>query len=502
MGLFDFFKNRQNTTGLFISKKDNKNEQGAFDNVATDYILSRSLYSSAPSENSRYLNYSLGNYATKLYIDTFAWFVGVPDVQADSELFTKMAQAFLEKNKTALFNIYRQTMIDGRHYVWVRIEKNELGKTQIKIKQIPLELVVDDECIKNLDGGYKRFVMETKETWRVKDENKKCTIRITLEAGSEVIKITGDLPPQYDSKKIENTTPFNFIPVFCLYNNKQTFLKDGIPEIAPAVPFIRRYDATLRKIGKHIDDILEPRIQIKVKNPEQFIKLSFGLDDESIARIAEGKQSLDPALFKVAFIDSDDGHGGIDYVSQNNNVESAISLLKLLHWIIIELTMPEYLYGTAMNSTYASVTEQSPVWAKKVEGRQGEYSEFYYWLLEVFKIARIAIAGRDEFVADGGTDNIMIRWQELTAKDDVAVMNALATFINAMDKALSLGLVSPKTAFNTLKTFMAIPSDFEAEKVDNQKWQQLKLNIEALQDRIRSGDIEASSAIAGVFEGV
>lgn len=499
MGLFDFFKNRTAFSGLFIEKND-RDEKASFDNLASDYILSRSLYSSAPAENSRYYNFSLGNYCTKLYIDTFCWFIGLPDVTADSELFTKVVNNFLQKNKTILFNIYRQTMIDGKHFVWFRIEKTAFGKTELRIKQVPLELVVENESIQDLDGGYKRLVIEKKEKWQDKNKDKKCTIKITLEAWREVITIDGDLPPQYESKHIEYRTPFSFVPVYCLYNNKQTFLKDGIPEIAPAVPFIRRYDATLRKIGKHIDDVLEPRIQIKVKNTQSFIKQSFGFDDASIARIAEGKQSVDPTDFKVALIDSDDGNGSVEYISQNNNTESAIALLKLLHWIIVELTMPEYLYGTALNGNYASVSEQSPVWAKKVDGRQGEYSEFYYWLVEVFKIAKVAIADRDEFVADGGTDNIMIDWQELTAKDDVAVMNALSTFVNAMDKALQLGLISPKTAFNTLKNFITIPADFETETKDNQAWQKLKMNIDAIQDRIRSGDLEASEAIAGIFE--
>ena len=499
MKLIDFFKARSGVAGLFIDKSE-RDTGASFDNLASDYMLSRSLYASAPADNSNYYNYSLGNYCTKLYIDTFCWFIGLPDVSADSDLFTKQAQQFLQRNKTALFNIYRQTMIDGKHFVWVRIEKSELGKTEIRIKQLPLEFVVEKESIKNLDGGYKKLVIEQKEKWLEDNTEKKCTVKITLEAGREVITIDGDLPPQYESARIETKTPFHFVPVFCLYNNKQTFLQDGIPEISPAVPYIRRYDATLRKLGKHIDDILEPRVQIKVKDPEKFMKLSFSLDDSAIRRISEGKQAIDPTQFKVAILDTDDGNGGVSYVSQNNNVESAISLLKLLHWIIVEMTMPEYLYGTALNGNYASVKEQSPVWAKKVEGRQGEYSEFYYWLLEVFRIAKNSIAERDIFAADGGTENITVDWQELTAKDDVAVMNALATFVNAMDKALTLGLISPKTAFNTLKNFITIPADFETETKDNQAWQKLKMNIDAIQDRIRSGDLEASEAIAGVFE--
>ncbi|MGP1594858.1 MAG: hypothetical protein ACTTH8_06400 [Treponema sp.] len=79
-------------------------------------------------------------------------------------------------------------------------------------------------------------------------------------------------------------------------------------------------------------------------------------------------------------------------------------------------------------------------------------------------------------------------------------MNALASFISAMEKAQMLGIVSPQSAFNTLKTFMAIPNDYETEKEAAAKWIRLKINLEALQDRIRSGDIDAGDAIEQVFK--
>lgn len=498
MRLSEFFNFRRQSFGLFFNKKETHNKS-SFQNLKTDYNLSRALYSSAPAEGSEYLKYALGNYATKNYIDMFGWHIGTPDIQAESETYTQAIQAFIKKNETQLLNICKQTMIDGKHYVWARVETNEFNVPELKLKQILLENVVEERCVKNIGGGYKKFVIETKENWKEGDREKKCTINIELEAGKETITITGDLPAQYTEQKTINKNAFSFVPVFCLYNNKLLFLEDGIPEIAPVVPFIRRYDDTLRKLGRHVDDILEPRLQVKVKDVTNFIKYSFGVDEARMARIAEGKETVDPTQFKFAFIDGDDSSGGVNYVTPNNNVEGTLALLKLLHWIIVEMTMPEYLYGTALDGNYASVKEQSPVWIKKVEGRQKEYSEFYYWLAEVFKRAKIATAGRDIFAQDGGVENITITWEELSSKDDVALMNALVSFVNAMEKALELGLISPQSAFNTLKTFIPILADFEDEQEAAQEWIKFKLRLEALQDRIRSGDIEASSAIDELF---
>lgn len=493
MRLLDFFKTR--FTGIFV---DNAvNGKGAFDSVKVDYVLSRSLYASVPADNSGYMQYALGNYCTKTYIDTLSSFIGLPDVQAESDSFTADVQKYLSRNKTALLRIYRQTMIDGEHFVWARIENTLTGKAELRLKQIPLELVVQDECIPDSSGGYKRFVFEQTKKWKERGSEKKAAIKIELEEGKETITVTGDLPPEYGAKKTETKNAFSFVPVFCLYNNKQTFLKGGVPEIAAAVPFIRRYDATLRKLGKHIDNILDPKMKVRAKNIDKFVQSSFGLTPEQYSKILAGEGSVDITQFKAAMLEGE--NDTVDFITQQDNTQSTIELLKLLHWIIIELTMPEYLYGTAMNSTSASVKEQSPVWTKKIEDRQGEYNEFYYWLVEVYALASTAIHGRDVYAKDGGTENAVIRWQELTAKDDVVMMNALSTFVGAMDKALNMGLVSPKSAFNTLKIFMAIPADFETEQEAAQKWIKFKMNLEALQDRIRSGDTEAGEAVDGLF---
>ena len=155
MRLTDFFMRNRSISGLFLDTGITKRDGAeAFSNIKTDYVLSRSLYSSAPSSNSGYLDYALGNYCTKLYIDTFCWFIGLPDIQAESDTFSKAIQAFLTRNKTLLFNIYKQTMVDGKHYVWIRLEQTAMGKSEIRIKQIPLELVGEDDCIKDLSGGY------------------------------------------------------------------------------------------------------------------------------------------------------------------------------------------------------------------------------------------------------------------------------------------------------------------------------------------------------------
>ncbi len=487
-----FFKDT--ISGLFVG--NNTENKDAFKDIKIDYTLSRALYSSVPADGSSYGNYALGNYAPKTYIDTLSSFISTPEISATSDTFTKDIQEFIQKKRTTLLKLYRQTMIDGKHFVLVRIEKNLLDLPEIRMKQIPRELVKKDLCEKNPDGTYSKFVYEVVEKWKVGDTEKTATIRFTIEANKETIAIEGDKPPNYKDKKIEEETKFNFVPVFCIHNNKLVFMKDGIPEIAPIVPFIKRYDATLKKLGKHIDNILDPKFKAKLKNVTQFLKHSFGLSADDLTKLEKGELKLDITQFKAALLGVDED---ISFVMQENNTEAGIKLLQLLHWIIIELTMPEYLYGTAMSTTNASVQEQSPVWVKKVEDRRGEWEEFYYWLIEVFYIAKVAIEGRDIYAADGGYDGVSIKWAELNSKDDVRLMQALSSLVTSLTSLLEAGLVSPQTAFNALKTFIPINSDFETEKEASAEWTKFKLELEAIQDRIRSGDEDIGDAINELF---
>lgn len=223
MRLLDFFT--RPVYGLFVGQEPDG--RGAFDTVKVDYVLSRSLYASAPAEYARsggfsdYGSYALGNYCTKPYIDMFSWFIGLPEITAESDTFTADIQRFLNRNKNKLLAIYRQTMIDGKHFVWVRTERDLKGRSTIQMKQIPRENVKEVECSKDVYGNYTRFVIESTEKWKDGKSDKKAVIRIELTAGKERITITGDLPPEYESKQQEITNTLSFVPVYCLYNNKQ-----------------------------------------------------------------------------------------------------------------------------------------------------------------------------------------------------------------------------------------------------------------------------------------
>ncbi|MGP1439674.1 MAG: hypothetical protein ACTTJ3_02920 [Treponema sp.] len=479
MGIFSFFKKQNSSPNIFINVGENKKLETKSGKI--DYILTRSLYASIPTDDPSYYDFALGNYATKTYIDTLSSFISTPKIiTQNNEAFNENINQFINKNKAILIKIYRQAMIDGVCYVWCRLEKDIKGKLEVVIKIVPRETVALHECIKKSNGTFEKIVFESIETWQEKEEKnewffssntksesvekseptlieKKAKIRVTIKANTETLEVIGDMPPQYKDRKKTINTYVNFVPVFAFYNNQFSFISDGLPEIANVLPFIKKYNATFKKLETHLNQILDPKIKLHLKSVKSFLQNTLGIREKDYSSIEKGEAKADLTQFKAAILTSE--NEDVEFVNQTDNIKSALDVLNLIHWIIVEMTMPEYLYGTALNTTNASVKEQSPVWIKKIEDRRSEYSIFYNWLIDVYTCFSHFLHGKIEEEAP----ICLVEWEELETKDDLALMNALHSATDSILKALDASLISPETAFNALKTFISIPERYERE---------------------------------------
>jgi hypothetical protein len=503
MGIFSFFKRQNTSPNIFIDASETKKLSTKSGEI--DYTLSRSLYASIPTNDDSFYEYALGNYATKTYIDTLSSFISIPKiVTKENDDFSTHANHFIDKNKSTLIKIYRQAMIDGVVYIWCRLEKDIKGRLQLSIKIMPRETLVKNECIKRSDGGFEKVVFESIETWKEKkqkdnwalpnttnsfNENidkkaeyieKKARVRITITAYKEELEIIGDLPPQYKMRKESINTFIQYVPVFAFYNNQLSFLSDGLPEIANVLPFMKKYNAVFKKLETHLSQVLDPKIKLRLKSAKAFLQNTLGIKESDYEAIARGELKPDITQFKAAILTGE--NEDIAFVNQGDNIKSALDVLNLIHWIIVEMTMPEYLYGTALSTTNASVREQSPVWIKKIEDRRSEYTQFYIWLIDVFSSYLHILENQfyDDLV-------YFIEWEELEAKDNVALMNALHSATESILKALDAGLIAPETAFNALKTFITIPDEYSVEHSKAIEYIKEKAKLEA-----EGGQLKAS----------
>lgn len=466
--------------GIFI-KQDTQGNRLA--DIKVDYELSRSLYTTVPREGHEDETYQLGNFCTTAYIDTFGWYIGLPVLKAENVQFSDAYMNWQRRNRSALDQFIKQTLIDARAYAWLRNEKHGDTVKQV-IHLIPRECVDKTHTVKNTEGKYEKFVFVLTERGQNGSEVKTTW---TLEKGKESFKVDGEVPSGIETSG-EYKTRLDFIPVFEQFNKKQSYMSDGIPEIAAAVPFIRLYDATMRKLGRHVDDGLVPRMVFKIKEMREFLKLSFGATDQMID--SGGVRFSAEQLQNVFLSDPTDR---AEYLQKEDRSQSAQKLLETLFYIICEVTMPEYLYGSAMNSTNASVSEQSPVWAKKVSGKQGEFESFFYWLADTYSKLLTTAAGR---LALGEPGVVEIVWPEISVKDDVALMNALSSLVSALDVLLKDGVIGVKTAFEAVKEYISVSGDYDAEQDAVKAYQRFKLELENIKERHAQGDVDTGEAIS------
>lgn len=465
--------------GIFIKQEAQGNRLA---DIKVDYELSRSLYTTVPREGHEDETYQLGNFCTTAYIDTFGWYIGLPVLKAENVQFSDAYMNWQRRNRSTLDQFIKQTLIDARAYAWFRNEKSGDSVRQV-LRLIPRECVDREQTTKNAEGQFEKFVFVITERGANGNEIKTTW---TLEKGKESFKVDGEVPAGIETSG-EYKTRLDFIPVFEQFNKKQSYMSDGIPEIAAAVPFIRRYDATMRKLGKHVDDGLVPRMLFKIKEMREFLKMSFGATDQMID--SGGVRFSAEQLQNVFLSDPNDR---AEYLQKEDRSQSAQKLLETLFYIICEVTMPEYLYGSAMSSTNASVSEQSPVWAKKVTGKQGEFDTFFYWIADTYSRLVNAASGR---LTLGEPGVLEIVWPEITSKDDVALMNALSSLVGALDVLLKDGVIGVKTAFEAVKEYISVSGDFESEQDAVKAYQRFKLELENIKERHAQGDVDTGEAI-------
>lgn len=476
MTLSSFFK-PQKGNPIFVTQEAAKD---AFTDIKADFNLSRALYTSIPHKDQVH-NVQLGNFCTKTYINTFSWYIGIPSVASSDDDFSAAINGWFKRNRSLLLRMIQQALVDGKHYIWLRTEHRG-SELKIIPYQVSRELVDWDHTVRDPFGGFKVFVFtidhsDYKTTW-------------TIEPGKESFSRTGQLPEGVEESG-ENSSTQNELLVFELHNNKQAYLSEGLPEIAPVVPFIQRYDSILRKLGKHVDDGLVPRMFFRVKNMLDFLIRSFSLKKDDILA---GRINVPAESFQNFYVEEPTDE--VRYLQKDDRSASALKVLELLYYIIIEMTMPEYLYGASLNSTNASVSEQSPVWTKKVEGKQGEFDEFFYWLSEKFLLLMNGMSGRAKYKPQ----DIEIKWPEVAAKDDVAMMTAFSSLMTAIQSALDLGLIGPDTAFNAMKQYIPVSGDYETEQAKVLIFQKKRLEVENIKARLNEGDVDVGELMNHLFK--
>lgn len=337
---------------------------------------------------------------------------------------------WLEENRNLLFLLSRNSFRDGDSFV---VMDDDGTTTEIPPEDI--DIITNPNNPQLIDGydiwssfpdpnkqGAENitYVDEIRRTYRRRMQVDKTGNRV------EVVGTLNDYRNAIDGGLEERQ-----LPVVHFANEKEGRMLYGISEFQNLYFLMANYHAVLAAAikGNIYNSTAVPVIQ-GVKNMNQFLTQNFTQD-------ADGKYILNWDSQKMLVV----GDGGsVQILQADGTAADAQTLLNILFWLISQSSeTPEFAFGTAVASSKASVSEQTPMLIKKAIRKQGQLEEPIRRLIDLY-IERMSRLDSENYVAD---TQYTIDMPDILDED----LNINIQIVNAL---LEKGIITEETAMTML----------------------------------------------------
>jgi hypothetical protein len=424
--------------------------QPAFDKTVVDYDLCRQLYRNDGADTH------LGAGFCKPIIDNAVSFIGMPSVASDNENLEADLNSNIQTHwRPKIQEMYRNALRDSKTVVRIyvprlddplatererqacRIMLYEPERVTItydprnpdRISQavIVTKVEMPDEVQPNVDPlrGSKPQVKEH-EIWEV----------LTPESTRFYDKTDN---AWLDSWARDN--PWNFVPMFEVYNEYDSALSGGQSDLESVYPFIKAFhEVTLQTLKAHRYHSI-PKLKFQVRDILGFLKNNF---PDTIS--AETGQIIPGASInwqgrEVLVMDQEDDLGFIEMKSVLS--ESKVLLEFLIDCISVASETPEWAFMRVEGGTsQGAMNAQTIPFEKKIERKRGMFQEPIQMLCKMVT----AINGQTP-------ERVELAWEEIRTESLVQMAQAIQQLVMSYDVLLQRHLISDNTAREGLKTF-------------------------------------------------
>ncbi len=406
------------------------------DSSRVDYNLARALYNNADDR------YKLGAGFARPIINTTAGFMGVPhfthaDPEADNEL-----ESVMSKWAGKLLRINRNVLRDGDVFVRIdRVPAKFNSRQQVfDLRLIPPEWVTP--ILDPLTGSYQQLIIRYPVT--VTDAQGRTindyTVTETLTETTRTIEYDSRAPAELLMKNGTEPNLWGFIPVVHFKNEAEETQLYGSSDLEPVEPFMKVYHDTMLFAAQGSKLFSRPKAKFKLKDVERFLQDNFSPEE-----IKAGKLKFaDKEIFLMQ--EDDDA----EFITADSGLTGITTLLEFIFYCIVDVSeTPEFAFGTAVQSSKASVSEQMVPLARKIRRKRGMFEEYYSELASMYLAMWSKIENKrlDTFDVDIG-------WEEISPKDDSAVANTIKTLVDGLSTAIESGLMSIDAAAEFLREFV------------------------------------------------
>ncbi len=406
------------------------------DSSRVNYTLARQLY------NNTNEKYKLGAGFAKPIINTTVGFMGVPHFKHDNVEVQAELERVSERWSGKFIRINRNTLRDGDCFVRIERKPSKFDKNLIfELTLLPPEDVIP--IPDPINGGYQRVYIKHHVPLYDVNGNKIGENIITEVITKDTIEfiVDGRAPLELQGLSGERENPWGFIPILHFKNEAEEYQIFGVSELEPVEPFFKAYHDTMLFAVQGARLFARPKVKFKLQSVERFLNVNFSKEEIEAGRI----RFADKEIF---FLQEGDD---ISFITADSGLEAITTLLKFIFFCIVDVSeTPEFAFGTAVQSSKASVSEQMVPLARKIRRKRAIFEEFYKELIEMY----LAMWGKVENM--NVKYDVEVGWEEVNPRNDKEVADTISTMINGLVNGVQAGIISAQSAAEFLREY--IPS--------------------------------------------
>jgi hypothetical protein len=410
-----------------------------------DYQAARALYQNTLE------GYQLGGAFPKPIINSAAAFIGLPDWTHPDEAVQQLLADHREAWTSELSRLVRNVLRDGD--VFARVDPPATGAALgsddsglCRLRLIPPEWVqpVPDPLGDSPDAWSALVIaypMRGLSGPAGAGRELHYTLVETLTARARTLAVRGEAPEELQALDgLVEANPYGQIPVVHFANEAEDDRVFGASELEPVEPFLKAYhDVLLRGCQGHAL-FAKPKIKFTLNDKAAFLRNNFTTAELASRQVRlQGKDAMFFAQGEdAAFLTADSGVAATD------------TLLQLLYRNIVDVSeTPEYVFGTAVQSSRASVQEQATPLIKKAERKRAQLTDPFRRLAGLALVVRAAALSQR--LEPDAAARVALAWPPVTSEDAGEKATTIKTLVDALVTAMEAGLVSVEAAAETLR---------------------------------------------------
>jgi hypothetical protein len=451
-----------------------------FDTSRVDYARARRLY------RNQIPQYKLGAHFARPIINFTAGYIGVPHFKSKAEVDEADAalNEFDEKFVSTFLTVNRNCLRDGDVFLRLDYVKDRFsGRQRFDIRLEHPEWVTP--LLDPITGEWDALVINHPVYPTNRPDSQvqpSYLITETLTADTITVKADerapADIRLRYPGEPRPN--PWGFIPVVHFKNEPEENQLYGCSDLEPLEPLLRAYHDTMMVGNQGIRLFAKPKVKFILKDVNRFLADNFpgwkpgqpvDFQGHEIFLLTEGEDSN--------YITAEPGTAGVG------------TLLEYLFYCIVQSSqIPEFVLGTAVASSRASVDSQMGPFVKTVERKRMMSTDPYVETHEMFLAMASKAPGFD--MPALLTYEVEPSWPEIAAKDEAAVAATVLTLMQAMQVGTSAGLISLEGANEFLQGFVPTILPWLSEGTEDER--RRVLSSMAWLERVQSGGLPFDGA--------